>query len=325
MTNQIYHIPKVLYHWRVHQESTAGNTDSKPYAYEIAKKVIKDHLNRTGIDVKVTDGLTPGSYDLKYLVNGNPKVSIIIDAREIKQAEEFIEKIRASFHYQNTEIVVISENCKIRNVKNLKPDANIIKQYNEIIDNLKSDYFIIIDDQFVEIQNQDWIQDLLGIAQDKDVGMVGSKLYNQEKKIEHCGIILGMNGAGDLLYKGAEKDIGTYMQRLKIIHNVSAVYYRYAMINTKVCQTCGNLNNYYKGLLTSLDICLKMLENNKQIVINPLVEFEVKSLREDYKNQEQEIQFKKEWKHQLEIGDKFYSPNLSKENTGLSIHVEKGK
>ncbi len=225
-----------MYHWRVHQESTAGNTDSKPYAYEIAKKVIKDHLKRTGIDVQVTDGLTPGSYDLKYLVNGNPKVSVIIDAREVEPSKEFVEKIKASFTYPNTEIIVISEKSEIPNVKIVKPDKNILKQYNQIISNLDSDYFVIIDDQFVEIQNQDWIQELVGIAQNEDVGIVGSKLYNAQKQVEHCGIILGMNGAGDLLYKGAPKDIGTYMQRLKIIHNVSAVYYRYAMIDTKACQ-----------------------------------------------------------------------------------------
>lgn len=321
MTDKICHIPKVLYHWRVHQESTAGNADSKPYAYEVAKNVIKDHLKRSQIAVDVRDGLTPGSYELKYLVNGNPKVSLIIDAREIDDANNFVKNIRKSYNYKNVEIIVISSKYKELGIKTIEPQENILNQYNEIIKSLDTDYFVIIDDKFVEVPNQDWIQDLVGIAQNDDVGIVGTKLYNKEKQVEHCGIILGMNGAGDLLYKGAPKDIGTYMQRLKIIHNVTAVYYRYAMIDTKAFKECGLINDNYTGLLTSIDIGLKMLKNNKQVVINPLVEFEVKELREGYKNQEQETKFKEEWKTELEAGDKFYSPNLSKTNTGLSINV----
>ena len=321
LTDQIYHIPKVLYHWRVHQESTAGNTDSKPYAYEVAKNVIKDHLKRSQIEVKVTDGLTLGSYDLKYFVNGSPKVSLIVDAREVEKTNQFVKKIKDSLCYKNIEMIVIADDFKMLGTKPIKPEENIIKQYNEIIANLDSDYFMILDDQFVEVKNEEWVQDLVGIAQNEDVGMVGTKLYNSQNLVEHCGIILGMNGAGDLLYKGAPKDIWTYMQRLKIIHNVSAVYYRYAMIDTKSFQACGQLNLNYRGLLTSLDLGLKMLKNKKQVVINPQVEFEVKSLREAYKNQEQEICFRSEWKQELNAGDKYYSPNLSKTNTGLSINI----
>lgn len=60
LTDKIAHIPKVLYHWRVHQNSTAGNSDSKPYAFEVGKKVIKDHIQRNiNTKVEVNDGLTP--------------------------------------------------------------------------------------------------------------------------------------------------------------------------------------------------------------------------------------------------------------------------
>ncbi len=67
-TDKIYHIPKVLYHWRDHASSTAENSDAKPYAYEIAKKVIKDHLERCHIHAQIKDGESPGSYEIKYLV-----------------------------------------------------------------------------------------------------------------------------------------------------------------------------------------------------------------------------------------------------------------
>lgn len=83
----------------------------------------------------------------------------------------------------------------------------------------------------------------------------------------------------------------------------------------------GGFDENYEGLLTSLDICLKMLKNKQQIVINPLIEFEVTALNEAYKKQEQEIKFQEQWKQEFEKGDRFFSPNLSKTNTFLSINI----
>lgn len=57
-TDKIVHIPKILYHWREHEQSTAQNSEAKPYAYEVAKKVIRDHFKRSGIEVKIQDGIS---------------------------------------------------------------------------------------------------------------------------------------------------------------------------------------------------------------------------------------------------------------------------
>lgn len=50
LAGEIGHIPQVLYHWRCHQASTAGNPDSKSYAYEAGRKALEEHFERTGTD-----------------------------------------------------------------------------------------------------------------------------------------------------------------------------------------------------------------------------------------------------------------------------------
>ena len=64
----ILHTPMVLYHWRVHPSSTAGNRDSKQYAYDAGKKAILDHFERIGLKdhVKVTDSIHLGFYNISY-------------------------------------------------------------------------------------------------------------------------------------------------------------------------------------------------------------------------------------------------------------------
>ena len=313
LTNNIIHIPKVLYHWRAHKNSTAQNSDSKPYAFEVGKKVIKDHVKRSlDTQVEVTDGLTPGSYELKYKVKGNPKVTIIIDNCQEENINLIMEKIKIST-YNNYEIIAVSDK-KIEGIDTYKNLKIAVEKAN-------GKYFMIVDENLIKIDKDSYIEDLVGICQDENVGIVGTKLYNEKNTVEHCGIILGMNGAGDFLYKGAPKDIGTYMQRLLIIHNVECVYIKYAMIDKEIFEQIGGFTEEFSGLLKSIDICAKIITKGKQVVINPIISICVKQLDDIEKEKNQEIKLKEKWKELYKKGDIYFSPNLSKTDTGLSINI----
>lgn len=323
-TDKIVHIPKVLYHWRVHQNSTAGNSDSKPYAFEVGKNVIRDHIRRSiGVDVEVTDGLTPGSYEVKYLVNENPKVSIIIDGQELEEEElkQIIKNVKIST-YSNYEIILISD-IKIEGIyKYVEPTERSLKDYNKAVDLVDGKYFMIIDKNLIKIDKPTYIEDLVGICQDSNVGIVGTKLYNEQNLVQHAGIIVGMNGIGDFLYKGAPKDSGTYMQRLTIIHNVSSVLIKYAMIKKDIFLQCNGFDEKYIGIAKDIDFCLKILKENKQVVLNPIVSFKTKDIELKEDKQEVVNEFLEKWKREYEKGDIYYSPNLSKNNTGVSLNIK---
>ena len=325
LTTNIVHIPKVLYHWRAHKNSTAQNSDSKPYAFEVGKKVIKDHIKRSlDTDVDVTDGLTPGSYEIKYHIKNSPKVSIILDCRNCFEESEIyslISNITKNTDYGNYELIVLTSKI-INNVeKRIIPTSNVFKDYNNAVSQSNGDYFIIFDNKLKNIDKKSYIEDLIGICQDDSVGIVGSKLYNKDNLIEHCGIIIGMNGTGDFLYKGVPKDIGTYMQRLLIIHNVSCVYVKYAIIKRNTFLQTGSFTDDFTGLNVSIDTCIKMLKNKKQVVMNSIITFEVKGLEQTEKVPSQETKLIQKWKEFYEKGDIYFSPNLSKNNTGLSLNI----
>ena len=320
-TNKIVHIPKILYHWRVHQNSTAGNSDSKPYAFEVGKKVIRDHVKRMyNIEVEVTDGLTPGSYELKYELKKNPKVSIILDIQSVeeKRAEQILQEVKKTT-YSNYEIISISKENILNLEKNISPEENKIATYNKAVKNISGEYFIIFDENLLQIDREDYIENLLGICQNEDVAIVGTKLYNENNLVEHSGIILGMNGVGDFLYKGVPKDIGTYMQRLIIIHNVTCVYFKYAMISKKSFDEVKGFDIMEKGIQNSIDFCLKQIENKNQIVLNPIISMKVEKLADT--QTENEEKFIEKWKKQYEVGDRYFSPKLSKKDTGLSFNI----
>ena len=109
------------------------------------------------------------------------------------------------------------------------------------------------------------------------------------------------------------------MQRLLIIHNVTSVYVKYAMIDKDVFNKIGGFTNEFNGLAVSIDTCLKMLQQQKQVVINPIISICVKNLNQTEKTDEEN--FRNKWKEMYEKGDIYFSPNLSKTNTGLSLNV----
>ncbi len=80
---KIYHIPKVLYHWRCHQASTASNPESKLYAFEAGARAIQAHFDRLGIQTdSVEKGVDYGKYHVRFTIQGNPLVSVIIPNKD---------------------------------------------------------------------------------------------------------------------------------------------------------------------------------------------------------------------------------------------------
>ncbi len=128
----ITHIPKILYHWRVHSESTAKlNSHAKNYAFEAGKRAIEDHLKRIGLEGTVLEGCIEGIYRIDYKVKGEPKVSIVIPNKDGKDIlKTCIDSILEKSTYKNYEIVVTENNSETE---------EIFEYYKELlkIDNIK--------------------------------------------------------------------------------------------------------------------------------------------------------------------------------------------
>ena len=100
--DNIYHIPKILYHWRMHAQSTAENPESKLYAFEAGKRAIQSHLDRIGLKGTVLMGKSLGLYRIKYEVKDNPMISVIIPSYEhVKDLDRCIQSILNKVTYKN--------------------------------------------------------------------------------------------------------------------------------------------------------------------------------------------------------------------------------
>lgn len=347
-TNKILHIPKILYHWRVHQNSTAMLSDAKPYAYEAGIRAIEDHLKRQKLQAKVTHGGDMhGVYQVEYEVEGNPKVSILIPNKDsVKLLKNCINSILTLTTYKNYEIVVIENNSekqetfeyykqieqneKVKVIFYPEKGFNYSKIINYGVKNCDGDFVLQLNSD-TKLLTPNWLEKFIGFGQRKDVGAVGARLYYKDKSIQHAGIEIGICGLASNLFVGTPKGIHAYFGREATTRNVSAVTGACLFSRKSIYEEVGYMDEENFGIsYNDVDFCLKIREKGYLVVYNPYIEFihyESKTRGYEITPEKQERfekeanNFKKKWKKVLEKGDIYSNTNFSKERANCSIKI----
>ena len=348
--NKIIHISKILYNWRMNEDSVALNSSAKPYAYEAAKKAITASLKRQNIEAEVLDSKIMGLYRIKYKVQGEPKVSIIILNKDhVKELKNCITSIEKS-SYKNYEILIIenkSENSKtfeyydtlkeIQNIKVLKYDIkenekfNYSKLNNYGVENSNGEYILLLNND-IEIISNEWLEEMLGICQRKDVGAVGAKLIYPDSKIQHAGVVLGLTGIAGHVNSLMGKDEIGYMGRIMIQQNFNAVTGAMLMVSKENYIKVGKLDEDFAVAYNDIDFCLKLRELGKVNVYDPYVEaIHYESRTRGYEDTDEKKQrlkdesnkLKEKWMKYFEKEDEYFNINFRHDVSRISLKKEK--
>ena len=346
--NKIIHIPKILYHWRMNIDSVALSSEAKPYAYKAAKKAILAHLERIGEKGKVEDSSILGIYNVIYEVKDNPKVSIIIPNKDHKKdLERCINSILTKTTYNNYEIIVVENNSETKEISEyynkIKNNQNIkIVRYNEKIfnyskinnfgvKNATGEYIVLLNND-TKIITENWLEIMLGNCQRKDVGIVGAKLLYENQTVQHVGVVLGLTGIAGHINSGLEENEPGYMARNIIIQNYSAVTGAMLMISKKDYEDVNGLDENFPVAYNDIDLCLKIREKNKVIVINPNVKaYHYESKTRGYENSKEKIErlendtrrLKRKWKDVFEKEDPYFNPNFRKDVGIMRVKIKR--
>lgn len=343
----IVHVPKILYHWRISQNSTALWTGSKTYAHASAKKALEDHLKRVGLDGKVDDGLSQGSYKITYNINKNLLVSIIIPNKDHEEdLKRCIYSIMEKSTYKNFDIIIVENNSeysstfkfydslvlKYDNIKIIEWNKpfNYSSVNNYAVEFAKGDILLFLNND-TEVINNDWLEIMLEHVQRKEVGAVGAKLYYPNNTIQHGGVIIGIAGPAGHSHKGFSRNLCGYMNRLCVIQNLSAVTGACFMIRKEVFKEAGGFDENIKIAFGDVDLCLKIRTKKYLVVWTPFAElYHYESKTRGYEdtpekrkrfNEEIEL-FHNKWRDILEKGDPYYNINLTKDKEDFSISIQ---
>jgi GT2 family glycosyltransferase len=344
---KIIHIPKVLYHWRISQNSTALWAGSKMYAYISAKKALEEHLKRIGLNGKVNDGLSSGLYDITYDINQNHLISIIIPNKDHKEdLERCVSSIMGKSTYRNFEIIIVENNSehkstfefydsltskydKIKIINwNNKP-FNYSSVNNYAAEFAKGDTFLFLNND-TEVINKDWMERMLEHVQRKEVGAAGAKLYYPDNTVQHGGVIIGLSDVAGHSHKGFSRNSCGYINRLCVIQNLSAVTGACFMVRKEVFEEVKGFDEDFVLGYGDVDICLKIRSKGYLVIWTPLSElYHYESITRGYEDTPEKRErinreiklFHNKWRDILEEGDPYYNINLAKDKEDFSISV----
>lgn len=331
----IEHIPKVLYHWRVHKASTADNPLSKKYAYDAGKRAVTEHIRRCGEEAEVTDTLFPGFYRAKYQVTGEPLVSIIIPNKDEKETlKKCLDSIKEKSTYRNYEIIIVENNSTGQEIFDYykeidgrdgirvvywKSGFNYSALNNFGFTFAKGDYILCLNND-VTVITPDWLERMIGQCQRKEVGIVGVKLYYPDDTIQHAGIVIGIGGVAGALFVGMPRMFTGYLHKAAIQQDLSAVTAACMMVKRSVYEELNGLEEELKVAFNDVDFCLRARGKGYLVVYDPNVElyhFESKSRgtedsKEKIRRFQNEIEYmRSHWLELLKKGDPMYNPNLT--------------
>lgn len=336
-TDKIVHIPKVLYHWRSHENSTAENPESKRYAFEAGKLAITRHYERLGIPASVEDGISPGIYRTRYHWKEKPLVSVLIPNKDhTEDLEKCLQSLSHS-DYTNYEIIVIENNSEkpetfayYERLQQLHKNIKVVTYKTEEgfnyskINNFgaqyaKGDYLLLLNND-IEFIGTDTLSELMGYGMREEVGAVGARLYFADDTIQHAGVVIGFGGIAGHAFVNQRRDELGYFARAMCQQDYSAVTAACMLTRTADFKSVGGLTEELSVAFNDIDYCMKLREKGKLIVYNPYAQayhYESKS-RGAEDTPEKKLRFHKEilwfgerWKKILDEGDPYYNINLT--------------
>lgn len=345
-SRKIAHIPKVLYHWRAHEDSTAENPESKQYAFTAGMRAIQAHYDRMGIRAVARQGEYPGLYISDYEISGEPLVSIMIPNKDhIADLKKCIDAIEEKSDYRNYEYVIIENNSTeaetfayYEKLTAENPKAHVVCyqgefNYSDInnfgVSHAKGDYYWFLNND-TQIIGADCLRQLLGYCTREDVGAVGARLYYEDNTIQHAGVILGFGGIAGHAFIGSRRGENGYFSRIICAQDLSAVTAACMMVKAEVFQAVGGFTKELRVAFNDIDLCMKIREYGKRIVYNPyaqLYHFESKSRgAEDTQEKVERFNgeialFMQRWAKQVTQGDPYYNPNLSLDKADFSLKM----
>lgn len=350
LTNRIYHIPKILYHWRMTEGSTAITTDNKGYAVNRGIKAISNALERRNIKGNVESANGSTVYLVEYTYEQEPTVSIIIPMRDQANiTEQCLKSIYEKTNYHNFEILLIDNNSKEKetfemfdkyrkkydNFKVIKADMEFnYSAINNLAVRESNSNIIVLLNNDTEVISNNWLKIMVGYAMQKHIGAVGAKLLYPDMTIQHGGVLIGVGGevAGHAFITHPNDDIGLY-GRLMIPYNYSAVTAACLAVERKKFLEINGLEENLKVAYNDVDFCLKLLDKGYYNVFLPQVELihhESKSRGLDttsdklHKFIDESNYMQEKWKRYISR-DPYYNKNYSRKGIYLFDRVVKSE
>ena len=344
-TQRIHHIPRALYHWRAVEGSSAAVVDAKPYALQAGLRALQDHVaHKHGERGWVEDGLLPGTFRVRRRLLGQPRVSLLILTNngtlefpgrdKFHMVDNFTDSILRRTRYRNYEIVVVdngklsadqvarfrSLGVRVEDFPGPVVPFNYAAKANYALKICRTEQLVILNDD-MEVDGEDWLTSLLELSQDPEIGAVGGRLLHADGTIQHVGCVIGINNGSAHVYHSFPGEHVGYNGFTHLIRNYSAVTGACFATRKSVMAQVGGFDESFAIDFNDIDLCLRVIENGYRVVYTPycsLFHFEGASAKRVTQNADERRRFTARWRRYME-NDPHFNPNFAKNRFDFSV------
>ncbi|MEE9906156.1 MAG: class I SAM-dependent methyltransferase [Chlorobium sp.] len=328
---QIRHIPRILYHWRIHKESTAKNINRKPYALIAATKAIQEHLSRMGVDATVTQSVDAPIFSriMYNLPEPVPSVEILIIYQGAVQCTiRCIKTLLDKTDFREFTVRLINFPDEHEGLSLLAKDSRLFinkpastDNYSTLLNTAASSsiacYLCILHDN-LEIIDSGWLKEMLGHAIQPNIGAVGAKLVSPDGRLKHCGIIMGIHGMAGYPHRNQLDGSAGYSGRKCLQQQFSALAGGCLLLKrTDYLAVDGMEESSLHYEMGQIDLTLKLSQRGLRNIWTPYAKLQVHEITGERKKGffskwtiEESLHMQHKWSHIIEH-DPAYNPNLT--------------
>jgi GT2 family glycosyltransferase len=283
---RVGHIPRVLYHWRIHSGSTARSLSAKTYAADAGERSVRDQMERLHTPGTVVPVMSTGWNRVKWAMPERPPlVSIIIPTRDGKYLHRCLDSIRFRSTYQHMEIIVVDNGSLDYSVLEylraneswltvLRDDSpfNYADINNRAVAQSNGEVICLLNDD-TEVLNGDWLEEMVAQLMQPSVGAVGAKLYYPDSTIQHAGVILGMLGVAGHALRRCDRLSFADQGRMQLPRCYSAVTAACMAVRREAWDHVGGMDGINLPVaFNDIDFCLRLGESGWRVVFTPYAE-----------------------------------------------------
>jgi GT2 family glycosyltransferase len=329
-TNRIYHVPRVLYHWRRSEDSSAAHIRQKPGQLEAGRFAIEDHLRRRNERAHVLVDWRTHAFHVRRELAEAKKISIIIAAGHNKGwRASCLEAFANATRYPNYEIVVLKG--EIQSPGAAVPISHVPHRVLPVSDmsnngarnfaakQVQSPWLLFLDDAVEPIpQSADWLTIMAEHVRRAEVGAVGARLLNRDETIEHAGTVIGIKGIAQPAFRGFPAEHLGVSRQLQITRNCTAVSGACMLIRREIFEEMDGFDETLPESVTDVDLCLKIRQAGYLIVYTPFAKLYWERSSSGSIDGAAETIMRQRWGEVLQR-DPYYNPNLSRQRADFSL------
>jgi GT2 family glycosyltransferase len=340
--DQVVHIPHVLYHWRVHSESTASAVSAKPYVVDASRRVVEEHLKRIGVEATVTTVWATSYNRIEWeLPPTPPKVSIIVLPRSGPYLARCIDSVRMLTPYPELEILLVDDGGFHPPMRRMVSERagwlTLLENTQDISDSAQRNFaarqasgeVLCFLSDHAEVLSASWLHELVGTLSHPGIGCVGGKLLYPNLRIQSAGTVVGVGGTvGNPHRLFFERFANGYAGHLRLARCPSAVSWATLAVRRDLFNEMGGFSEeHFTGVFGDVDFCLRLNEAGWRTAWTPYAEMIHHELPEDGRavdganaiRFDRDIRYlRQRWGKWIE-DDPSYSPNLSLAHESLSL------